>query len=45
MSPMSAGDKRHALSYAIEFVRFSAGFSAIIALALISLHFATVAGQ
>jgi hypothetical protein len=41
---MIAAQKRRALSYAVEFVRFSAGFAAILALALMALHFATVAG-
>ncbi|HVW82831.1 MAG TPA: hypothetical protein VHC68_02720 [Candidatus Paceibacterota bacterium] len=40
---MIASEKRRALSYAVEFVRFAAGFALILALALIALHFATAA--
>ena len=36
-------NKRRALFYAIEFVKFSTGFAAIIALSLIALHVAMAA--
>lgn len=35
---------RRPLSYMIEFVRFSTGFAAILACALVGLHFAIAAG-
>jgi hypothetical protein len=40
---MIAGEKRRAISYAVEFVRFVSGFMLILALALMALHFATAA--
>ncbi len=35
--------KKRPLTYAIEFVRFSAGFVAVVACALIALHFVNAA--
>ena len=39
----TAADKRRAIALFVEFVRYCAAFAMILALALISLHFATAA--
>jgi hypothetical protein len=36
---------RRLLPFVVEFVKFSAGFAAVIALALLTLRFVSVAGQ
>jgi hypothetical protein len=45
MNKPSNKKNQRMLPFVVEFVKFSAGFAAVIALALLTLRFVSVAGQ